>query len=184
MSSTIECVICYEGIGETNCAVTPCGHRFCFQCIAKCMMSGTENSCPYCRADLIERTPIEDEDEDNEDEDNEDEDNEDEDEDEDEDDDEDDEDSDENEGSLEEIVKRFEEKGYTLTDAISLLTDRISTISQRYTPEFMEQIQEDFENIIDDVDEEHMERRAEQDDFAKEDKRAEIHEAADILLKL
>ena len=54
----MECVICYEVIGDTNKCVTPCGHNFCF----KCIMRSTQynSSCPYCRAELQEPAVVDD----------------------------------------------------------------------------------------------------------------------------
>lgn len=54
----MECVICYDVIGDTNKCVTPCGHNFCF----KCIMRSTQynSSCPYCRAELQEPAVVDD----------------------------------------------------------------------------------------------------------------------------
>ena len=48
----MECPICYEVIGEKNCCVTECGHRFCFKCVTKAL--SVNNSSPCCRAQLLE----------------------------------------------------------------------------------------------------------------------------------
>ena len=52
-----ECCICYEMIdsGRNNCT-TPCGHSFCFICIAKSMQ--VRNTCPCCRQPLYDASPI------------------------------------------------------------------------------------------------------------------------------
>jgi hypothetical protein len=50
----MECVICYDVIGDTNKCVTPCGHNFCFNCIMKSTQYNTK--CPYCRTELREAT--------------------------------------------------------------------------------------------------------------------------------
>ena len=42
-----ECSICYETIGEKNCCVTECGHKFCLKCILVAM--DRNNTCPMCR---------------------------------------------------------------------------------------------------------------------------------------
>ena len=42
-----ECSICYETIGEKNCCVTECGHKFCLKCILVAM--DRNNTCPICR---------------------------------------------------------------------------------------------------------------------------------------
>jgi hypothetical protein len=48
----IECAICLEKINENNnYAITPCGHKFCFNCIIQSIQ--TLNTCPYCRTVLI-----------------------------------------------------------------------------------------------------------------------------------
>lgn len=52
-SENIECCICMDVINcSTNNCVTPCGHKFCFQCLAKALEQN--NTCPCCRAVLIE----------------------------------------------------------------------------------------------------------------------------------
>ena len=50
----MECVICYDLIGDTNKCVTPCGHNFCFNCIMKATQYNSK--CPYCRNELREDT--------------------------------------------------------------------------------------------------------------------------------
>lgn len=54
-----ECVICYETIGKTNVCTTSCGHTFCMTCMLKMVSNGSSssNSCPMCRAPLLETTP-------------------------------------------------------------------------------------------------------------------------------
>jgi len=48
----IECCICMDAINfATNNCVTPCGHTFCFQCLAKALEQN--NTCPCCRAVLM-----------------------------------------------------------------------------------------------------------------------------------
>ena len=54
----MECVICYEVIGDTNKCVTPCGHNFCFNCIMR--STQYNSSCPYCRAELQEPAVVDD----------------------------------------------------------------------------------------------------------------------------
>jgi hypothetical protein len=44
---TIECSICYETIGDKNCCVTECGHKFCLKCLLVAM--DRNNTCPMCR---------------------------------------------------------------------------------------------------------------------------------------
>jgi hypothetical protein len=52
-STSLECCICYETIDSyrNNC-ITPCGHSFCFICIAKSMQ--VRNTCPCCRQPFYE----------------------------------------------------------------------------------------------------------------------------------
>lgn len=48
-----ECCICYEVIdSDKNNCTTPCGHTFCFICIAKSMK--VRNTCPCCRQPFYE----------------------------------------------------------------------------------------------------------------------------------
>jgi len=52
MSYEFDCAICMEEINKNNnYAVTPCGHKFCFNCILQSIQ--TLNTCPYCREVLI-----------------------------------------------------------------------------------------------------------------------------------
>jgi len=55
-----ECCICMDTINNTtNNCITPCGHKFCFQCLAKALEKN--NTCPCCRAVLMEETENNDE---------------------------------------------------------------------------------------------------------------------------
>jgi hypothetical protein len=49
-----ECSICYETIGEKNCCVTECGHKFCLKCILVAM--DRNNTCPMCRHVLKDKS--------------------------------------------------------------------------------------------------------------------------------
>lgn len=42
-----ECSICYEIMGEKNCCITECGHKFCLKCLLVAM--DRNNTCPMCR---------------------------------------------------------------------------------------------------------------------------------------
>lgn len=56
-----ECCICMDVINySTNNCVTPCGHSFCFQCLAKALERS--NTCPCCRTELMQ-IPEQDDDE-------------------------------------------------------------------------------------------------------------------------
>jgi len=52
METENECAICYEPLREKNNCVTPCGHKFCFSCIATSL--NFANTCPYCRTEIAE----------------------------------------------------------------------------------------------------------------------------------
>jgi len=47
-----DCPICMEPLGNGNATTctTPCGHRFCMQCLVTHQQ--TKSNCPLCRADL------------------------------------------------------------------------------------------------------------------------------------
>jgi len=49
-----ECSICYETMGDKNCCVTECGHKFCLKCILVAMERN--NTCPMCRHVLKENS--------------------------------------------------------------------------------------------------------------------------------
>ena len=49
-----ECAICLEEIGNTNSCVTPCGHKFCFNCMVKALKQ--KDTCPMCRTALQEES--------------------------------------------------------------------------------------------------------------------------------
>jgi len=56
---SIECCICMDAINfATNNCITPCGHTFCFQCLAKALEKN--NTCPCCRAVLMEEEKADD----------------------------------------------------------------------------------------------------------------------------
>ena len=50
ITSECECVICMETLSAKNIAVTPCGHKFCFTCIAENLT--ISKACPLCRATI------------------------------------------------------------------------------------------------------------------------------------
>ena len=57
----VDCCICMETINSAvNNCITPCGHTFCFQCLAKALAQN--NTCPCCRAVLMEQPENEDDD--------------------------------------------------------------------------------------------------------------------------
>ena len=50
INSESECAICLETLSDKNIAVTPCGHKFCFTCIAENLT--ISKACPLCRATI------------------------------------------------------------------------------------------------------------------------------------
>ena len=146
-----ECCICYEEIGQTNNCVTGCGHRFCFKCLALAMAH--KNSCPCCRAKLIDVPDEDDDDEMDEDyEESVDE----------------GEDDIDDEGHVEDIVDRLEKEGLTMIDVVSMLLNRYSKRDAKYTAEYIQQINTRFDQLAADVDMEFIE----QQQFAAEDTRS------------
>jgi hypothetical protein len=150
-TQAIECCICFETIGQKNNCVTPCGHAFCFNCLTKSLTHN--NSCPCCRAVLVE-VPEEDIDESD---------------DEDEDDDEDyeHEEEEDDDGNVDVITERFLKAGYTAVDIMSLLTGRYKRSDPKYTDEYINKMVEVFDNICEDIDNESEEQSL----FAGEDHR-------------
>jgi hypothetical protein len=115
MSDVTECIICYESIGSKNCCTTECGHQFCFKCIATSIQYN--NACPYCRTSLVD-VPESDEEEYSDDDEESDEESDAE--------GESDEEEEEDEATAEEIAASLQEKGITMVDLITLLTNRCS----------------------------------------------------------
>ncbi len=151
--SCVECSICYDEIASTNNCVTPCGHVFCFKCMMQSL--GNNNTCPCCRAVLIEE-PVEEADDESEYEDSDSET------------DSEDGESEEAVGEIETIAERLLQKGYTMVDMIALLTMRTSKRDdKKYTTEYYSNLEEEFENICDEVDVNAQECVL----FAQEDKR-------------
>lgn len=56
VTPTAECNICFEPTLTVNNCTTECGHHFCFKCIATAMQHS--NTCPCCRRELYQQTPI------------------------------------------------------------------------------------------------------------------------------
>ena len=50
LTSECECAICLDTLAATNISVTPCGHKFCFTCLAENMRRS--QNCPMCRTPL------------------------------------------------------------------------------------------------------------------------------------
>lgn len=175
--SSDECCICYEMIGTKNNCTTDCGHSFCLTCIATSIRKNV--LCPICRQNIIEESDDEEEDEDEEDDD-----------DEYDDDDDDEEDSDddyegfdddegnairlfrksEKKGSVTEIARRFQEKGISYNDLISLYYHRGDTIAINDPAELYKKINYLY-GITSDITQELDDEIIEQNLFAKEDER-------------
>jgi len=156
----MECCICYESIGNQNNCTTPCGHKFCFVCMMKSL--GVNNTCPCCRAVLVEE---EKDDEDDEDEDG-------------------DEysDSDDDsslsgyrdyyrEASSAKIAARLEAKGYTMTDIMTLYLRRIDPSNERMSREFIVKLARDHDEIIESEDVAVQNEHREKSDMMEEDTR-------------
>lgn len=146
-----ECSICFDEIQNTNNCTTPCGHKFCFECLIKAFQ--TNPTCPLCRSELTTSTNEDEVDEDDSEGDYEDDDEEDS-------DDEEDDSDDEGEGEgesrridVESILSRFEKKGYTIKDAMMLLLRNSFFLSRRvlYNREYMRKLENDFEELYVDI---------------------------------
>ena len=49
-SNVDVCPVCIEVPGNTNVAITACGHKFCTSCLLSALK--TRNTCPTCRAQI------------------------------------------------------------------------------------------------------------------------------------
>lgn len=155
-----ECCICYEQIGHTNNCVTECGHRFCFKCLALAMAH--KNSCPCCRAKLID-VPDEDEaDEDYEESVDE------------------GEDDIDDEGHVEDIVDRLEKEGLTMIDVVSMLLNRYSKRDVKYTDEHIGHINHRFDQLAAEVDMEFIEQQRLAAEDTRSNERTRIQDVRDI----
>ena len=153
-----ECPVCYEIIKNTNFVVTKCNHKFCMPCLLKVFQQN--NTCPCCRSELIAESLYrelqnqeEEEDEDVENEiddfinnnlfeevdlniltDNE---------------------PRYNEGlqaTNNQITEAFENEGYTLLDAVMLLTERYAIEENKNTNAYYYKVQYGFDNIVNRLD--------------------------------
>uniref|UniRef100_A0A6C0B444 RING-type domain-containing protein n=1 Tax=viral metagenome TaxID=1070528 RepID=A0A6C0B444_9ZZZZ len=136
MSTVTECCICFEEIGSKNNCTTPCGHQFCFVCMSKSLANN--NTCPCCRAVLME-VPDEDEDSDYSDSDSDEE--------------EEEEDFDfPEDANLDRITEKFMAKGYGPTDLMVMLVGRIKERNDKYNPETIKKMYTDLNEIVDDLE--------------------------------
>jgi len=156
-----ECCICLEIIDKkkNNCT-TECGHSFCLKCLATSLIHNN-SSCPYCRSNLVDITDkkhydeynvIDDDYSDYSDED-----------------DDDDDDDDEDICDIDEIITRIDKIGFTKKDIISMLVGRYKK-DDKYTDEYIYDINNKFDKLIKDSDKECKEQKL----FALEDVRITI----------
>jgi len=133
-----ECPICMES--QSFMIRTPCSHSFCFKCITKTMNKNT--SCPLCRTVLIESSNEENDDDD-------------EDDDDEYDDDEDiDEDDDDYLCEVENVIERFEKKGFGITDLMCIILERRSKTNTKYNKEYVDKITDEFHEMVNEMDDE------------------------------
>jgi len=157
----MSCPICYDVIdAERNNCITSCGHSFCFECIARTVE--TSDVCPLCREPFIAAPPDEagsDADSDDE---------------------TDSESSevfvfdeqlyeDERLAKVKTLSDRLSEKGIGAIELLSILIDRYER-NDKNTPEFIEEMNKTFQNILNDADVEAEKESDERDAFALEDK--------------
>lgn len=143
-----ECCICYDTIGSKNCCVTDCGHAFCLKCLATSVRKNI--ACPICRTNIVddENDDMEDDEGDEYDED-------------DDEDDEDDEDEDEFfdleqvEGTIDEYAERMLKNGITYKDLIAI---NIGVCCFKMNMNEMQEKQDTFYQIIEDIDSENREK--------------------------
>jgi len=157
-----ECVICLEEIGKANQVTTPCGHKFCFQCISHSMFTVTKNTCPYCRTRLVANIPEEEsggEESDDEDVESE----------------SDPEEDRDSLGTADEIAKLCEDQGYSMADIIAIVTNRYDHENPRYAPHLCHALSDGLDEIIRIADEAAYKRcqnkLRERQQFASEDLR-------------
>ena len=150
-----ECCICYEFIDkEKNNCTTECGHTFCFKCLATSLLHNN-STCPCCRTKLVDIPDDEEEDDEEDlgDDDTEDEYDED-----------DDEDEDDTVCDIDEIISRIDKSGFTKDDIISMLIGRYKK-DEKYTNEYIYDMNNKFDLLIEDADNEAKERKL----FSEED---------------
>lgn len=162
-----ECCICLEEIGKTNNCTTACGHSFCLQCLMKSLSRNT--SCPMCRAAVIEdEDDLGSQDSDTDEDDNDE-------------DDEDDEDDD-NHATSDLIAARFQEKGYTMADLISVYICRYKRDDpEKQTDDFIKKVCNDFDEIIENTDNEIEQLQIDRENMMEEDDRSIQYSSISLL---
>lgn len=139
MSTATECCICFDEIGSKNNCTTPCGHQFCFVCMSKNLAKN--NTCPCCRAVLMELPEEEDESEYSDSESESDSDG-----------DEDDDFDFPEDVNLDQITDKFMAKGYGPIDLMVMIVGRIKEKNNKYNPETVKKMYTDLNEIVDDFD--------------------------------
>ena len=162
----MECPICYEIIGKKNQCVTACGHSFC----TKCLLSAynRNGTCPCCRAVLNEDNDLNNKKNSDDEEDL------------------DSEISDEDCVDLEVVVKEFEEKGYTLKDAMAMLINHTSKIGKVITRDDIKKIDADLDEIMEKLypEEEAEEAEEEKEEEEEDEERADPESTAAVFQRL
>ena len=155
-NDNIECCICYEQIGEKNKCTTPCGHKFCFNCMMKSL--NVNNTCPCCRAVLqekIEEAECNYEDDESEYES------------------EPDEDLDYTErcclSNSKTITSQLELKGYSMSDMVTLYLGRLYKYNERSSNDFIRILEDDILDITEIEDELKKQEHHETCDMMNED---------------
>jgi hypothetical protein len=160
IEEAFECCICFENIGEKNNCVTPCGHKFCFECMVKSL--SRNNSCPCCRT-VLQEEPEDQEDDDDDDE---------------EDDDDYEDDEEEDDGTKHagpaKIASELEKLGYNMTDVIALWLGRYDNTPRyepltKYTSQYIEKFSNELDEIIERSDIEATKEYNERHAFMEED---------------
>ena len=151
-----ECAVCFDSIGATNCTITKCGHKFCFQCIGKVILQNN-NTCPLCRESLIDDVNILHEDEYDSDMESID---------------------DDNitiinirEGNVEYIMSRFKDAGYSETDLMSLYIDRFEPSDTLSIPDQIWKLTK-MRRLIQEVEDENDKETYENNEMSNEDTNA------------
>ena len=168
-----QCAICLEEIQKTNNCTTPCGHHFCLQCLFQSLQSNT--SCPMCRNELIPDSVINQEEEDDDDGNYED------------DDDDDDgesleynsDDEPDTRVNIDSVLTAFESRGYGLKDALMLLISGSMTYDSRYSREYRNQIEDDFEEIFAEI----VNQKRELSEMEAEDRRPTVNNTAEAVVE-
>ena len=178
----MECAICFENFEGSNICITPCGHKFCFNCMMKSL--NNKNNCPCCRAVLredddnssVESDMSSDMSSDIS-------------------------DSPSYEGYIENsldtitnisninncyatpkvICDMFIEKGYNMEDLIILCTWRVDRMNSKYNQRYLKKLLYDANDIVEKLDKEQFKREEENNLMSQEDKKTDhVYELASL----